>query len=809
MKKCICIHGHFYQPPRENPWLETIEYQESAAPYHDWNVRISTECYGPNGSSRILNGEQKIIDIVNNYEKISFNFGPTLLSWMESQDPGTYQAILEADALSVRRRNGHGNAIAQIYNHIIMPLADTRDKETEIIWAIADFRRRFQRDPEGIWLSETAVDTETLEICAKHGIRFTILAPRQAKAFRKKGERDFKEIRNADDLPVNRNYLYNLPSGNAITLFFYNGQLAQQVAFDGLLNSGRLFADALLRAFDKKNNGPEIVHVATDGETYGHHHRHGDMALASCIDFIEKTPDVEVVNYAQYNALFPPEYEVLIHENTSWSCVHGVERWRSDCGCSDGGHPEYNQQWRAPLRNALNWLKGQADTVYLQLLSGLTKDPWKARNEYISVILQRNEGSVEQFISENFPTCDRERDLPVILRMMEMERHVLLMFTSCAWFFDEVSRIETRQVLQYADRVIQIGEHEAHVQWFDTFTRMLGEAKSNIPETGDAGKMYATEIHPREMTLSKVGMHHAVLSLFEEFPEEQEIYNYKTKSAFFERFEAGHHRLTLGRISIFSKVSYNEIGFQFAALYLGQHHILGGYAEQMEEDSFEEMYLAIRDTFRRSDVAASIDIIHRYFQNNTFSFHDLFRDQQVFVLGLILKNDLHLAGESYRKIYDDSHNIINLMHNEKIMIPDLLRKTLEVVINNELKNFFRQERSNISRLDTLASEAVKWQVPLDRYTIGYVASQKVMGLVQQLSASESDSGLLDSISRIMIRLRELDLGIPMWKIQNFYFKLGKQHIGNKQFMETLGEDAYTKWKQEYTAVGEQLNIRFE
>ncbi|MEO1654657.1 MAG: glycoside hydrolase, partial [Bacteroidota bacterium] len=347
MEKFICIHGHFYQPPRENPWLEEIELQESAEPYHDWNERITAECYNPNGVSRILNGDGQIIDIVNNYSNISFNFGPTLLSWMKDNAPSSYQYILDGDKESIQRFNGHGSAIAQVYNHIIMPLANRRDKETQVIWGIEDFRYRFGREPKGMWLSETAADIESLEVLAKYNIQYTILAPNQARRFRKLGSEEWYEGVNPK-----LHYVCRLPSGRSIVLFFYDGEVSQAIAFKGLLKDGEQFANHLIGSFSEHHEGPQLVHVATDGESYGHHHRHGDMALAYCLRYIEENNLARITNYSEYLSLFPPQYEVEIYDNSSWSCAHGVERWKSNCGCSTGGRPEWNQEWRAPIREA-------------------------------------------------------------------------------------------------------------------------------------------------------------------------------------------------------------------------------------------------------------------------------------------------------------------------------------------------------------------------------------------------------------------------------------------------------------------------
>ena len=386
MNKFICVHGHFYQPPRENPWLEEIEVQDSAYPYRDWNERINAECYNPNTASRILGSNRNIIDIINNYSKISFNFGPTLLSWMEEHAPDVYHKILEADVLSRKQFSGHGSAIAQVYNHIIMPLANERDRRTQVIWGIEDFKSRFGRDPEGMWLSETAVDTLTLEILAEYGIKFTILAPRQAKAIKPLNEEEWTDV-SQGTIDPKRVYLCNLPSGNSITLFFYDGSISQEIAFGDLLNDGSNLLERMDRTF-RDDDEIQISHIATDGETYGHHQKHGDMALAYFLHLVEEREDLQLTIYGEFLEKNPPEWEVQIIDETSWSCVHGVERWKSDCGCNTGMHPGWNQQWRKPLRETLDWLRDKMIEIYEREGKRFTKDVWKLRDAYIKIILK-------------------------------------------------------------------------------------------------------------------------------------------------------------------------------------------------------------------------------------------------------------------------------------------------------------------------------------------------------------------------------------------------------------------------------------
>src|SRR5215470_17604714 len=457
--RCICIHGHFYQPPRENPWLEQVETQDSAAPFHDWNERITSECYAPNGASRVVNKQNEIIRILNNYAHISFNFGPTLLSWLEEYAPRTYRMVLEGDRASQKRFSGHGSAIAQVYNHIIMPLASTRDRITQIRWGIADFLRRFGRQPEGMWLAETAVDTETLELLADHGIRFTILAPGQCARVRPlthaNGSEALWTSTDAESLDTRHPYVVRLKSGNEIAVFFYDGARSRAIAFEGILNSGDNFAGRMMSGFSASES-PQIIHVATDGESYGHHHKHGEMALSYALKLIEKTTDARLTNYGEFLEKFPPAHEAQIIEDTSWSCFHGVGRWRSNCGCNMGSRPDWTQEWRKPLREALDWLRDALIPLTEKAAAPLFDNVWAARNTYINVVLDRSSAATAHFLAThaNHELSSEERI--IALKLMEMQRHALLMYTSCGWFFDEISGIETVQIIAYAGRVLHL-----------------------------------------------------------------------------------------------------------------------------------------------------------------------------------------------------------------------------------------------------------------------------------------------------------------------------------------------------------------
>ncbi|MGZ8869091.1 MAG: DUF3536 domain-containing protein, partial [Thermoanaerobaculia bacterium] len=489
MERLICIHGHFYQPPRENPWLEAVETQDSASPYHDWNERITAECYEPNATSRILDPRDRILRIVNNYASISFNFGPTLLSWLQEKAPAAYAAILEGDRQSLARYSGHGCAIAQTYNHIIMPLANDLDKETQVRWGVRDFETRFGRKPEGMWLAETAADVASLEAMAAQGIAFTILEPHQAARHRAIGETEWAPVNGSLDPTMP--YLCRLPSGASIAIFFYDGPISRAVAFENLLARGESLAHRLIGAFDESRKHAQLVNIATDGETYGHHHRHGDMALAYALQYIERHKLAHLTNYGEFLERHPPTHEIEIAENTSWSCSHGIERWRSDCGCNTGAGPGWNQRWRGPLRSALDWLRDRATELFESEAPAVLRDPWAARNDYIDVILDRSDHTATMFLAKH---AIGGADVTRVLELLELQRNALLMFTSCGWFFNDVAGIETVQVLNYGARVIQLAEKIGGRPLEPDFVNILRAAKSNVPERGTAADIYEREV---------------------------------------------------------------------------------------------------------------------------------------------------------------------------------------------------------------------------------------------------------------------------------------------------------------------------
>jgi alpha-amylase/alpha-mannosidase (GH57 family) len=500
----LIIHGHFYQPPRENPWTGVIEAQPGAAPYHDWNERIHAECYGPNARAQITGTVEPTERIVNNYANLSFNFGPTLLSWLQLTHPQTYQKILDADRMSIEKRSGHGNAIAQAYGHAILPLCNERDRETQVLWGLADFRYRFGREPESLWLPETACNEQTLAVLIEAGLRFVILAPHQAGSFRLPGG-DWQDVA-PGSIDTSRPYRFNHPdgSGRSIAIFFYDGSLARAIAFERALTSSKSLVDLLVRAA----NGASLVSVATDGETYGHHFKFGDLCIAHALELEAPAAGLRLTNYGEYLDEHPATAEVKLAPGeggagTSWSCIHGLGRWERDCSCHTGGEASWNQKWRGPLRTALNFLRDAAARDFEALGSDVFIDPWQARNESIDLILQPQR-SREEFVAKRAKRPLNDREHWRALMLLEMQRNSLLMFTSCGWFFSELSGIETIQVLRYAARLIDLSQQLGAPLPGKDFLGLLARAQSNRPELGSGADIYRSFAEPGSVATQSV-----------------------------------------------------------------------------------------------------------------------------------------------------------------------------------------------------------------------------------------------------------------------------------------------------------------
>ena len=798
-ERYLCIHSHFYQPPRENPWLEFVELQESAYPFHDWNERITAECYAANTASRILDGWGRIQSIVNNYSRISFNFGPTLLSWMEVNAPDVYEAILAADQESQSRFGGHGSAIAQCYNHMIMPLANRRDKITQVAWGIRDFERRFGRSPEGMWLPETAVDTETLEVLADHDIQFTVLAPSQARQARRHG----RQWRNVEGARIDPKvpYFSQLPSGKRINLFFYDGPISRAVAFEKLLSSGENFAHRLVSGFTERRY-PQLMHIATDGETYGHHHPHGDMALAYALHYIESQNLAKITNYGQFLELHPPTHEVEIINDTSWSCSHGIERWRSDCGCNSG-HPCWRQTWRGPLRQALDQLRDQIASPFERLASELVLDPWLARDNYIDVVMDRSSSSIDEFIQRHQTHDLSAEEQVTLLSLMEMQRHAMLMYTSCGWFFDELSGIETVQVMQYAARVIQLATGLFGDSFEQRFTDVLSQAPTNIPEYRNGAEIYRRFAKGAMVDLLGVGAHYAISALFKGFDLHSSIYSYDITLHHSRMLQTGRIKCAIGHAQVCSRITHRCADVTFGVLHLGDNNLVAGVREYQGDERYTQLIHELEQAIERADIPESVRALDRHFEQTAYSLKSLFKDERRRVLDNLLTSVVNEAEAMYRQIYDNHAALMRFLEETRTPYPRVLSVTAEFVINAALRHAFEEEPMDLTRITTLLDNVEREKLNLDAPGLSYALTGRINSLMQAFAAMPQDVDTLARMITVFTMVERLPFTLNLWKVQNLYYGLSRSLYPQM----TAADDGHSReWARLFRDLGEKLRI---
>ena len=824
----VCVHGHFYQPPRENPWLETVEVQDSAAPYHDWNDRITAECYAPNGASRITNQKNEIIRIVNNYARMSFNFGPTLLSWLAEKAPRTYRMILEADAASIQRYGGHGSALAQVYNHAIMPLMSRRDAITQIRWGIADFEHRFRRRPEGMWLAETAVSREVLDLMAAEGILYTVLAPSQCARVRRISV-DPTDAAGSDGAPADSHhnepwtatpnatvdtthpYVVRLNEGRSIAVFFYNGPVSRAVAFEGLLNSGEDFARRLLdiaRTPSESSSLPRLAHIATDGESYGHHHKHGEMALSYAMHWLEQNNLARLTNYGEFLDLFPPEWEAEVVEDTSWSCAHGIERWRSNCGCN-GGKAGWNQQWRTPLREALDLLRDSVAPLAETLAAGLLSDLWAARDAYIQVVLDRSSDSVERFLDDHAARELDPSERITVLELMEMLRQTQLMYTSCGWFFDEISGIESVQIIAYAGRALQLaaklfGELGATLE--GRFLDCLAHASSNVPELGDGAEIYRRYVLPLRIGLDQVGAHYAISSVFRAYPDSGELFCFDIERIAHDSFTSGRGKVAVGRAAIRSRITEESEQIYYTVLHLGDQNLSAAVRRYQPDDSVDLEAFAtfssnLRAAMRKANLPEVIRLIDRFFGSLAYSLTSLFSDEQHRILRTILDRTLAEMEESLRKIYEDHASLLRFLTESGMAAPPPLALAANFALNASLRRAIEADPFDPGEVTNLLARASADQVTLDTQNLSFAAGQRMKAAMVKLEAAVDagrppEHALHDALA-IARCLDATPFEANLWQAQN---------IWNDLFRRDGREYWHPEWHRGFHELGESLNI---
>jgi alpha-amylase/alpha-mannosidase (GH57 family) len=810
----ICIHGHFYQPFRENPWFGEIEEEDSAHPFHDWNDRVTRECYSPNGAARLLDEKGRITGIVSNYERISADFGPTLLGWLERNRPEAYHAILDGDRASRTRFSGHGSAIAQMYNHTIAPLDSLRDRRTQAIWGLADFEHRFGRKSEGMWLPETAVDIPTLDILAELGVKFTILAPHQARAFRPISEEAWQDA--AGRLDPKTAYLCRLPSGRSIAVFFYDGPVARDVAFGPLLTDGRTMAARLRSALDSKSDRPQLENVAVDGETFGHHHQFGDMALASCLREVETSP-VRLTVYGEYLERFPPSHEVTIKENTAWSCSHGIARWRADCGDNTGSHPGWNQAWRTPLRAAMDWLRDRLAPIYEQETARLVRDAWQTRDDYITVVMDRSPGNVERFVADHAARTLEKDETVRLLKLLELQRFAMLQYSSDGWFFDDISELTTVQVLRCAARTIQLCRETVGQDLEAEFSSRLKAARSNLPEYGDGAKVYASLVLPAVIDLPRAGAHFAMSSIFSPSRSEFRLGCFAAKVEERRPTEVGSQKLTLGRVHVTSEVTREEELFTFAVLNFGGHRLSAWMNNRIDDAERADVDEKAAAAFLWGDVAEVIRVVERSFGTHGYTFGDILRDGQRRILTRIIDETVEwlepLLEEGLERCYPSAL----AMREVGMKPPNSLAIPLSAMLNTSFRLRLERDSIDLDRLRALSLEFRPGVVEPDRDAVAPAASLSIEKLIQALatadwlSANAKGQGktdeLLDRAVGLFDILAPLKLPLDLWQSQNLFFPLvAAAHLELLRRAESGDKEAATRAAR-FKRLAEYLNIR--
>lgn len=765
----LCIHGHFYQPPRENAWLETIEQQDSAAPFHDWNARICAECYSPNVLARVLDEKKDLTELTNNYAKISFNFGPTLLSWMEKEEPEVYQAILEADRQSRARFSGHGSAIAQAYNHMILPLALLRDKQTQVKWGIYDFEKRFGRKPEALWLAETACNTETLEVLAAEGMKYVILAPGQCARVRKIGTEKWEEVGAAVD--PKRAYLCNLPSGKQIALFFYDGPISQGIAFSDTLSSGEKFASRLLSTYNPHEEN-QLMHIATDGETYGHHQKFAEMALAYCLKKVEENPDVQLTVYGEFLEKNPPRYEAQIVENTSWSCFHGVERWRSNCGCNSGGRPTWHQKWRGPLREALDFVRDELAKTFETLGARYFKNVWDARNDYIQLILDRSLDTQHRFFLKH-ATETAWRNRSHALMLLEMERNTLLMYTSCGWFFDEISGLETVQIMQYAARALELNRMLSGQDLEPEFIKRLALAPSNLPNLKNGAGVYEQYVKPQAMPVEKIALEFVISQLADETANPQKMYAYDILRYEPHKLVQGNHQLCYGHIFLKSTVTLQENELDFAVL-LGKDMFLTCAAGALA--NAPEVFAKLDSLFQANQYEACSEEIRQKFPKEFF-LSSMFLDVRRKVVRRATAQMEQQTTQAFDQLFEQQYPVVRALQLIGTPVPLPFLTVAKTVLVADLKDEFKAQHININEVEELMEDvkALGLDVAAD---LKEVITKKVTFMAFSFARTPQDTQIALHLVELLNYLEIFGFQADTVKAQEFVF-LGLRSLGEE------------------------------
>lgn len=693
----LVIHGHFYQPPRENPWTDTIEKQDSAYPFHNWNEKIIDECYLPNCYSKVVDSSNKIMHIVNNFEFINFNIGPTLFSYIEKNFPNVYKKIIEGDKLSQEHNNGFGNAIAQAYNHIIMPLAKRRDKITQIKWGVQEFEYRFRRKPESMWLPETAIDSETADLLIDEGLKYIILSPHQALKYRKLGAKDWTNVSEKPIPPYQPYRLFKKDSkGNTITekyidIFFYNAKLSNDISFGNILTNADWLADEITKNINPDLPPTQLISIATDGEVYGHHKKFADMCLSAFIKHSAPERGIKIINFANFLNMYPPSSEVELSPGseglgTSWSCAHGVGRWFRDCGCHTGGQPGWNQKWRKPLRDAFDKLNESLVELYEFEGKKYFKKIWEVRDDYISILLNPVQENKTKFLQKHLHSKHLLKEKSKALRLLETQKYMLYMYTSCGWFFSELSGIETLQNLKYAAKAISLASHFDEFILSSEYYDFLEQAKSNLDNRKNGRQLYQEIFKNSLYSEYNIINEFAHKCLFLKFKSNEDLYKYKIDLMDFVKKEFNSHHHLLGKIKLVNILLEEEKYFIFYLIQKSINNSQCWIMEVTEEFKFEKSPQIVEWI---NNPLLNENFI-KMFPKKIFSISDILFDIRLKLAKSIFAERNEELDITYQKIYNENIDFINFLKSLNLNIPKELKVITEAVLKNQIKSILSE-----------------------------------------------------------------------------------------------------------------------
>jgi alpha-amylase/alpha-mannosidase (GH57 family) len=759
MATALIIHGHFYQPPRENPWTGLIDDQPSAQPFPNWNERIYYECYRPNAFARVIDLKSgRIESIIDNYSQISFNMGPTLLSWVEKYHPNTYRRILEADRESLEKNNGHGNAIAQGYNHTILPLCNEKDRLTQVKWGLADFKYRFKRDPESLWLPETACNDATLGVLIDEGLQYVLLSPDQAEKVRPFGGGDWHNVSNGSiDPGMAYRYFHRDGSGRHIDIFFYDMSIARSIAFEGALISSQTLIDRISRAGGGEGR---VIQAATDGESYGHHTKFGDRSLAYALAVEAPRRDYWVTNYGAFLEKNPPtmEVEIKLGEDglgTAWSCAHGVGRWFRDCGCQTGGREGWNQAWRGPLRKAFDFLRDTVSVYFEQEKGKLFIDPWKTRDDYIELLLDPTI-SRKDFLEKHAGKTLTDLEMVRALTQLEIQRSAMLMYTSCGWFFTEISGIETIQVLKYAAQMFDLLESLGYESPEVPFLEILEGAQSNISEFGNGADIFRKFAEPSRVAPEGVVAHLAMSCLVEEnLPEKAEAGGFHYELEDVRREEHGRFALVTGHALLEQSMTRQHFRYAFAGLHLGGIDFYGAVRPFLRAENFQKSAKKIWGQFYTVSLPKLLRLMQEEFGPQELSVDQLLPESRQKIFRKVFGSLVERFSEQYVRLYEDNRRNLEMLQSVGFELPREIRAAAEFTFGRifeeeiQKREWFKDSQA-YQNLLALADDVTQHGYQIDRFVAEHTFRNLITEIVEAAVANPTDENIKAALAVVQL-----------------------------------------------------------